>query len=460
MKVLLVSHNYPPAHTGGTELYTAQLARGLTQRGHEVVVFTAEKDIARRPHSVSQREHEGVRVHEFVNNLALDEFRETWDYPPAEAAFEAVLDEERPDLVHVNHLLYLSVGCVEAAARRRIPVVFTLHDYWLQCARFGQRVHADESICLEIDQSRCAECLGSFRFRNSAWEQRVAGWISSVRKVSGVDLAAGARKAGDWLRSKESTEGVNALPLDEVQARNRGLLERLLPHVDRFLSPSAFLRNALVEWGIPAERLQHLRTGTDLDLFAGGERAPRGKTLRLGFLGSLIPVKGAHIALEAFGRLTASERERASLTVYGPHFHDSDYQALLASLATASGARLAGSVDRSGVARVLRELDLLVVPSLWFENQPLVILEALAAKTPLCVSDLGGMAELVEPGLSGFRFPVGDVDALATIFRELVANPERLDELYGEPVQLPSVADQLDAIELVYREVAPEAARS
>lgn len=458
MKVLLVSHNYPPAHTGGTELYTAQLARGLAARGHGVEVFCGEKDIGREHLSLHRREHEGVQVHELVNNLQYEAFRETWDFPPAEAAFEGVLDAVRPDLVHFQHLLYLSVGCVEAAARRGLPVAFTLHDYWLQCPRFGQRVHADGSICHEVEDERCGTCLGSFRYRNSPLEQRVAGWIASVREKSGIDLARPARMAGDWLRSRESGEAP-VLPPEEVRERHRELRARLAPCVGRFLSPSAFLRERLIEWGLDPERIQHLRTGTELARFAGEEREPRGARLRIGFLGSLIPVKGAHVLLEAWAALAPELRERASLEVFGPAFHDSEYAARLEELAREGGARLAGALDRDQVARALGRLDLLVVPSLWFENQPLVILEALAAGTPLCVSDLGGMAELVEPGRSGWRFPVGDVGALAERLGSLIADPTPLDGLFAEPVRLPTVDDQLDGLEAVYAELLAQGAR-
>ncbi len=453
MKVLLVTHLYPPGHTAGTEQYTAQLARGLTARGHEVAVFTSEKDVSRAHLSASRRVHEGVPVFEFVNNLEYAGFRETWELPAAEAAFDAVLEEFAPDLVHVQHLLNLSTGLPEVAKRRGLPVAFTLHDYWLQCARFGQRVHADTSLCREIDESRCAECLGSLRYRNSALEQTAGRWLAKLRGISGVDLAAPARRVGDWLRSKEPAGEVPPLPIEEVEARGRALRERLPAAVDRFLSPSAFLRDELVRWGLPAAKVQHLRTGTDLARFAGGERAPRGAELRLGFLGSLIPVKGPHLLLEAYGALPDDLRERASLALHGPEPTDLGYRETLRELAACSGATLGGPLDRAGVADALRRLDLLIVPSLWFENQPLVILEALAARTPLAVSDLGGMAELVEPGVSGFRFPLGDAAALSGLLGDLIRAPERLDGLYRLPVALPSVDDQLDAVEQVYREL-------
>ncbi len=453
MKVLLVSHNYPPAHVAGTEQYTAQLAAGLTARGHEVCVFTTEKDIRRRHLSLTEREHEGIRVTELVNNLEYSDFRESWDQAQVDKCFARFLAEEQPELVHFQHLLYLSVGCAEAAKDAGLPVLFTLHDYWLQCARFGQRVHADESICHEIDFERCADCLGSFRFKNSAMEQRAGRLIERVHRLSGVDLSGPARVAGDLLRGREKGAAGTPLPIEQVTARAAELTQRLVACVDRFLSPSAFLRQELVKWGLPAERFEHLRTGTDLTRFAGGTRVARTAKLRVGFIGSLIPVKGAHFLLESLALLSESERAALQTRIFGPAFHDAAYQAKLESTALRLGVQMGGRLERDAVARTLRELDLLVVPSLWFENQPLIILEALAAKTPLAVSDIGGMAELVEPGQSGFRFPVGDAPALAQLLRELIQNPVQLDELYKEAIGIPSIDEQLDRVEAVYREV-------
>ena len=414
MKILLVSHRYPPAHSAGTEVYTANLAQGLAERGHELCVFTAEKDIARPHLSLSTREHQGIRVHELVNNLHYRghggrDFRGTWDHPGIDEVFQEVLQRERPEIVHFHHLLYLSVGCVERAAAAGARVVFTLHDFWLQCPRFGQRLHADGSICETIDFERCGGCLTSFRYANSPGEERLAGWIARLKQHTGLDLASAARRAGDWLRAREGGEGEGgpdpALAGElarEAEVRATELRERLGCTVGRFLSPSRFLREELVRWGIPAERIEHLPSGVDLAAFAGGERAPRGGKMRVGLVGSLVPVKGVLVLLEAWQLLEPPYRERATLEIYGPEGHDLDFNERVASGARAAGATLRGRVEHREMPGVLRELDLLVVPSLWFENQPLVILEALAARTPLLVSDLGGMIELVEEGKSGW----------------------------------------------------------
>jgi glycosyltransferase involved in cell wall biosynthesis len=181
------------------------------------------------------------------------------------------------------------------------------------------------------------------------------------------------------------------------------------------------------------------------------ERAPR---TRVAFLGSLIPIKGPHVLLEAWAKLDPKLRRGAELALYGPSAHEPDYQRRLAELAQAAGARLAGALDRGAVAETLARTDLLVVPSLWYENAPLVIHEALASRTPLLVSDLGGMAELVEPGETGFRFRMGDAGDLARVLAEILGDPSRLEALYARPAVLPRVVEHVDAIEQRYRDLA------
>src|SRR5687768_14980060 len=100
MKILLVSNNFLPRHTAGTEVYTAQLAHHLVRRGHQVSVFTAEKEISLPHLSLRKRQYKGLPVTEVINNLFYADFRETWDQPEIARAFGEHLDRERPDVVH------------------------------------------------------------------------------------------------------------------------------------------------------------------------------------------------------------------------------------------------------------------------------------------------------------------------------------------------------------------------
>ncbi len=437
MRVLLVAHNFLPAHTGGTEVYTLQLGQHLQRRGHDVQVFTAEKDVGLPDLTLREREHGGLPVTELINNLYYDDFRQTWDHPEIDPIFGAVLDRLQPDVVHFHHLLYLSVGCVEEAARRFLPVVFTLHDYWLQCARYGQRVHADESICHDIDTARCAECLAQFKFSQTRLERGTGRLLAGLHDKTGIDLGPAARRV-----SRSALKPSRQVPFDrarldpvrvarrraEVEQRSAELRERLQAAVHLFLSPSRFLRERMVEWGLPAERVRFLPTGVDLSAFQARPKTPS-ERLRVGFLGSLIPAKGAHVLLEAWGRLPAELRARARLVLHGPRRHHPRYLRELESAAARVGAELRGELRRDQVPGALAEVDLLVVPSVWYENSPLVIAEAMATGTPLVVSDIGGMAELVQEGRTGFRFATGDAADLARVLGELIADPGRLRAL-------------------------------
>lgn len=461
MKILLVSHNFLPRHTAGTEVYTAQLAHHLVKRGHHVAVFTAEKEISLPHLSLRQRVYKGLPVTEVINNLHYADFRETWDQPEIARAFGAYLDRERPDVVHFQHLLYLSIGCVEEAARRYLGVVFTLHDYWLQCPRHGQRVHADSSICHTIDFARCGNCLTSFKFAQSSFERGTGRMLAALRDSTGIDLgpaAVGARKLLPELStpatsaaappSSSQREGELAIA---ARDRDAAFRERAVPLVHRFLSPSRFLRERFIEWGIPPEQIQFLRTGIDFEPFAPRQRRREGP-LRVAFIGTLAPHKGAHILVEAWESLPADLRARGSLELIGPSQHNPQYVRDLRKRCDAVGATMRGGMSRVKVTEALLSIDLLVVPSVWYENSPLVIIEAIAARTPLLVSDIGGMAELVHEGRSGFRFRVGDAANLAEHLARLIGDPTLLDALYLEDEPIKRVEQDAAQIEEVYFE--------
>ncbi|HJO26098.1 MAG TPA: glycosyltransferase [Planctomycetota bacterium] len=445
MRILLVSHGYPPRRSAGTENYTQDLARRLTEHGHRVRVFAAAKDIAQRHLSTEESERDGVGVLEVFNNLHLDTFRETWELPAVEELFARELAEHPPDLVHVQHLLYLSCGLPRLARERGIPVLFTLHDFWLQCPRLGQRVHGDGSRCDEVDLERCGSCLARFKFSQSSGERLVGGAAAHISAGLGLDLGPFLRRVGGRGRRRSRSSWSEPPAADrerrtaQATARARALREELVPAVELFLSPSPFLREELIAWGIPAERIRYLPAGIDRALFpgppdsnpaaggaapdagpaAGLRRCAADRRLGVGFLGTLVPLKGAHLLLEAWARLPAELRAGAALELRGPREHESAYQAQLDALAREAGASIAAPLARAEVGAWIASRDFLVLPSLWFENAPLVIQEARAMGTPVLVSDLGGMAELVPDPT--WRFPVGDGEALGQRLVELLA---------------------------------------
>jgi len=483
VRILLVSHNVPPHGNAGTETYTAELARALVVRGHDVAVFAAKKDILRRDGRVLVRQEQGVAIHEIVNNLYYASFRGTWQNARVERAFARVLGEHRPDVVHVQHLMYLSAGCLDLAKSHGARVVFTLHDYWLTCARLGQRVHSDGGLCHTVDFARCGTCLVDHPW-TQPWAARAVGpVIAALHETTGLDLGDTARRARIAFARKPrfggesdvstpipgtSSEATRPAPANvppptsrveapaglesaklarEAEARWGELRESATRTVDLFLAPSRFLRDRFTEeWGLEAQRIEILRFGFDRARF-GGERipSPDGR-VRIGFLGSLVPLKGPHVLLEAWARIPISVRNHGRLVLHGPARHGPEYQDRLLELARRSGAELPGPLKRDEIAPFLLATDLLVVPSLWFENSPLSIQEAIACRTPLAVSDLGGMSELVVPGENGLRFPPGDVERLARLLATVIERRAGLEHLYRNHVELPTFDEHVDQV--------------
>jgi glycosyltransferase involved in cell wall biosynthesis len=457
VKVLLVSHRFPPEGTAGTETYTAALAAALAARGLEVSVFAAAKDISAPDFSVRRRDHDGIAVHEVVNNLFHRDFRETWQNPKIDRIFEDLLDRIRPDVTHFQHLLYLSSGCVPAARRPDSSILFTLNDYWLQCPRFGQRLHPDGVRCETIDFARCGTCLPSFKFAQTPTQRRVGSAIATVRSATGVDLGPLARSAAESVAKGSPrrfvpphAEAARAMAI-AAKDRSSTLRERIVPNVDLFLAPSLFLRERFVsEWGIPAEKIEHLRYGVDLRSFRSLPRT-RAPELRVAFIGSLIEVKGPLLLLEAWGKIAPELRARGRLALHGPDAHEPEFVAQLGKRAKEVGAHLFGPLSRAEMPGALASIDLLVVPSLWFENSPLIIYEAFAARTPVLVSDLGGMAELVDEGRGGWRFRVGDADDLARRLSALLTDRSALDTLAPPQAKAATFEEHAADMEARYR---------
>src|SRR3712207_3403326 len=136
MRIVQVVQGLPPENPGGTETYVLHLSRALAQRGHEVRVFSRVADFARAEYSLDEVAGDGFMVTRINNTFSrLDNFAQSYVNPEVARRFGAFLDAHPPDVVHFHHLMYLSTSCVREAATRGVPVVMTLHDYWLICQR-------------------------------------------------------------------------------------------------------------------------------------------------------------------------------------------------------------------------------------------------------------------------------------------------------------------------------------
>lgn len=431
MRILYFTHLYPPDFTAGVEVFVKTTADLLHGAGHEVRVVTTRKDIGLRDLSTRELTPDaagGVSVLEVINNLFAKDFAETYRRPEIDALAGAELDRWKPDVVHVHHLLYLSSGILEECKRREIPVAMTLHDFWLGCARFGQLLHADGTRCVSVDPSRCATCLPSLSWRQSNSARMIAKTVSAVQGASGINLKAPLIRARRYRDARVADASVGGAVKEwvppstsaaaEFEAHTRERLSYLIElvnrTVDRIILPAAFMREWYTQFGLDPSKMVVETTGVDWEGAQSEPRVPRdaGDPVRFLFLGSLVPHKGAHVLLAAWGDLSADALAHASLRVFGPDQHQPAYVTALRARAASLNIEVGGQLSRDEVRRAMASTDVLVVPSRWLEIRPLVMLEAYAAGARVIATDLGGMREAIQDGLPGQVVPEGDTDAL------------------------------------------------
>lgn len=465
MRILQVIHDYLPLHAAGSEIYTAHLCRALADAGHEVAVFTCEEDRGAEQWSLREREHDGVPVFEGVYNRVYADVSEHWDDPKMGAVFAGVLDRWKPDLVHLQGLQFVGgVSALAAAAARRVPVVMTLHEYWWLCPRAGLMYDLEGRACETATPTDCARCVDVYPIDRARWSDgRHGGEASEAGNLTeGARAEAGGRDAagrslpppsGDFAHLGDRRWFARALV-----GRERALAAARA-HVGAFIAPSRFLLERFVAAGFPREGMVHADYGfpdaPDAPGGAAAARTPRaaGSPLRAGYVGTLSDYKGAEVFARAVQALARTGRVRGS--VHGHLEWFPEVAERLRTIAERSQGALAlpGAFPPEARGRVFAGLDVLVVPSLWWENSPLTIHEAWQHGVPVLASDRGGMAELVGRG-GGALFPPGDHAALAGLLSRADREPDWLAGLAAGIPAVRPIAEDVRLLERLAREAA------
>ena len=399
MRILFLLHSHPDLQAGGTEIFARDLFRTLRRDADFEGLFLAGTAAHQRPQSPGTPfQSVGTEPDEVLMwSGRFDPFNMSQlDLHGVAVPLAALLAELQPDVVHIHHLMTIGVEVVGVVRRvlPGVPIVMTLHDYYSICANDGQMVTTAGALCHAASPDACRRCfpdrsLADFRLR---------------------DLHIGGA----------------------------------LAQVDRFIAPSRFLRDRYVAWGLPAARISVVPNG-----LPAAEPAPARLTMRrdrFGFFGHINRFKGATVALDASARLSR-DGVAHRLALHG----GTDHQAaeVLARFDrardAAPDARYFGAYRRADMPRLIGDADWVVFPSEWWENAPLVINEAFQHRRPVICSDIGGAAELVQDGLNGLHFPVGDAAGLAAAMRRAIEEPglwERLVSGIAAPVSIGESADR------------------
>ena len=447
MKVLLTTHAFAPSSAGGTGVLVHELALSLLKRGHAVLVVTG--------HPATTELEVGDRVDEYcVDSISVVRYRRGRILPDQESnpmrlhylnrsfetKFRGVLARFAPDVVHFHHLERLSVTAVDTCREQEIPAFFTATDYWCVCPTHTLLL-GDGRICNgpTHDAANCLQHLAAATTRTS-WATRALGHVPT--RLVGVAMSA--------LKKADASFGGNVGYAQALAQRGDAIVARFAL-LEKVFVPTRFLQALLDKRGISGERIRVLPYGLRLEGYSRRTRRRIDGPLVLGFIGTLQPHKGVHVLLDAVRRLPAASP--IELRIYGSPPADEEPYSLELQTTSSGDKRIKflGTFDNRRIAQVLDGIDVLVVPSLWHENMPLVALSAQAAACPLIASDVGGLAEVVVHENNGLLFAPGSSSELAELIMRVLNEKDLLSGLSSRAARPLDMECYVDELESEYR---------
>lgn len=377
MRILLVNKFH--YRKGGAETYYLTVGSELERMGHEVAYFSM-----RHPDNlpcewdkyfVTQREYNNVKNH---LKAARDGMALIYS-PEAKRNFQALCEEFRPDVVHLNNVhrqITLSILDAPYLRESKVPVFYTAHDYVTVCPGY---------LMLDGGGRVCDACLEDGRYRHCIENRCVKG--------SRAKSALAAMEAS-FNRAHKSNQ-----------------------RIDRVIAPSRFMRSKLIEGGWPEGKVIFLQNFADDAILdraanAGADATDRENPYLL-FFGRLSAEKGVDTLLRAFDAALPALPRDMRLVVVGDGPDAADFKSLASSLGCASRIEFAGYQTGGALQAYVERASLAISSSRWRENMPYSIVEAFAAGTPVVGTDIGGIPELVDEGKTGFICEPGDVQSMA-----------------------------------------------
>ena len=381
MKILIYVHGHPRLQSGGSEVAAYALFGDLKARGHEAVFLgVAESSFVDGRPALARFAEDGSEY--IMPGLISDHFLFLGGHrAPVLDQIVDLVKERAIEVIHFHHFLGLGTDGL-IALRHRLPdvgFVFTAHEYLSLCARDGQMLMRNlRGRCYRPQFDKCAQC-------------------------------------------------VKAAP-PAYFALREALFRQVFSGFDAVISPSRFLAERLTDSGIcwcPVQVIEN--KNENAPRFEAKPGNPSEKVNRFGFFGQINPFKGADLLLEAATLYQGdAEAAPAEFHIFGSLAGDTlAYPYFISHLL--SGVRnltFHGRYDGRKVIELMRDMDWIVVPSIWWENSPVVIEEALIAGRPVICSNIGGMAEKVEDGVFGVHFEVGNAADLSAKFKQCCGNGE------------------------------------
>jgi glycosyltransferase involved in cell wall biosynthesis len=446
-KVLLVSQCFFPESAGGTEYYTLNLAKKLREKGWDVIIVSALRDLTQTRYKVIEMKYQGINVIKINNPPEFyTHFVEYLIDHTVDRIFGKILDAEKPDVVHFQHTAYLSTRLPEVTHQHGIHSLFTLHDYWYMCHR-TQLIRLSEGICPGPSEGiYCATCYDPSKPAQAGVPKfPIINKLLQVPFVRGLNIKQRLSpelkdRLKRWLYRGPAGSSASPTIGDDMQRPTPELwnileqsfrlnfMRRQLSYPVAVISPSMHLKRRYEEAGF--REITFLPHGFEPREKITG--APFQGKLILAYLSNIFPCKGADVLLRELKFLR--RRQDVAVILYGKVL-DNMYQTYLETLSVECPdveIVFKGPYRGEGELRnILKSVHLVVFPSLWEENYPLVVRESLLHGIPVIGSKLGGVPEAIIDGENGFLFDPYKEGDLAEKLDLILEAPGILDTITG-----------------------------
>lgn len=440
MKILYIANGFPPERWAGTETYTANIANGLMERGHLAQILCCG-DWDKGP------KYWNGYVDYIYNDIPVRRLNLNWQRSPDPQKYlynnpvvgnylAQYLRELKPDLVHVTSCETLSASVLGVVKQSKIPLILSITDFWFLCPRINL-LRSDGENCDGVTSSwDCLRCM--------LGESKIYLWPRHVLPENGVKLLLTNLSKNPVITRQRGFRGI----VGDMADRKRFLRQAFsLPDVR--LIASKFVKDVYSknDFGDPIQLHPY---GHDVSWLKNYVPRTDSTTINIGFIGQIIHSKGVHIFLEAARHLSVLFGDKVNFLIYGDLRKHPEYGSHLQELAGESdNIKFCGTYPREKSADVFSNIDILVVPSLWYDF-PLIIYEAFATKTPVIATNLGGMAETISHEVNGLLFERGNVDNLVRQIQRVVSEPGFLSKLKSGIPEVKNVGEEAHELESLY----------
>ncbi|MGQ1783849.1 glycosyltransferase [Saccharicrinis sp. GN24d3] len=407
MHILKIIHGYPPNYNAGSEVYSQSIVDEL-KKTNKITVFTREEN-EYIPDFNFRKETKDEVDFVFVN---MARGKDGYNHTIINKKFAELIQDIKPDVAHIGHLNHLSTGIIDELNNQNIPILFTLHDFWLMCPRgqFLQRNFDGKSLynlCDKQDDSKCAEsCYKMYQ--------------------SGIDSIKDGKHWEKWVNQRMS------------------ITKEVINKVELFHAPSKYLMNRFInDFAVPKEKIFYLDYGFPTH-YLKPETHLESDTFTFGYIGTHIAAKGINLLIEAFKGLKGN----AKLKIFGRELGQNTKALKILTSECANPVEFCGEYINHNLAKdVFSNIHAIVVPSIWGENSPLVIHEAQSCHIPVITADFGGMKEYVQHNVNGLLFKHRDVESIRESLQFAVNNPLKMKSLgekgylYSENGEIPNIIE-------------------